>query len=326
LCIVVAVALITFRDYGLSWDDYTHSEYGDLLLKLYASGFVDRRALSWVNLYYYGGGFDLLAAVVAKMLPFTLFETRRLVGAAVGTLGLFVTWRIGRRVGGPPAGLGGLVPPPPPPPLFSPQVLEPQRSPSSPAIAALLLGLVRAFGQYPRPSMASVALVGIGFGLSFGSRIMGAFGVIDAIAAFALVFAVEARAGGVGSAGRRLLQFTLALTPALLPAYVLMALVWPWSVADPLNPFRAIEYFSHFFEKPWRELFGGVLIQVPDRPRSYVPTLLALKLPELFSILGFGGADGALIAAFRRDVAANRRAVFLLLVVAALLPLVAAIA
>jgi len=56
---VSLVALLTFRDYGLSWDDYAHAEYGDLLLALYTSGFADKRALSFVNLYYYGGGFDL---------------------------------------------------------------------------------------------------------------------------------------------------------------------------------------------------------------------------------------------------------------------------
>ena len=107
--IVGVLALLSFRDYGLSWDDYVHAEYGDLLLRLYTSGFRDQRALSWVNLYYYGGGFDLLAALAAKLLPFTLFETRRLVGAAVGLLGLLLTWRIGRRLGGPLAGLMALV-------------------------------------------------------------------------------------------------------------------------------------------------------------------------------------------------------------------------
>src|SRR5689334_7217558 len=75
-----AIVLLTFRDYGLGWDDYTHAEYGDLLVAFFASGFRDQRALSWVNLYMYGGGFDLLAALVAKLLPFTIFETRRLVG------------------------------------------------------------------------------------------------------------------------------------------------------------------------------------------------------------------------------------------------------
>ena len=68
----------------------THAEYGGLLLRLYETGFGDRRALSFVNLYAYGGGFDMLAALAAKVLPFDLFETRRLCGAAVGLIGLFV--------------------------------------------------------------------------------------------------------------------------------------------------------------------------------------------------------------------------------------------
>src|SRR5450631_2555538 len=101
LAAVAVIAGITFRDYGLGWDDYTHSQYGELLLKLYGSGFSDTRALSFVNLYNYGGGFDMAAALAAKLLPFTLFETRRLTGAAVGIVGLFITWRLGRRMGGP---------------------------------------------------------------------------------------------------------------------------------------------------------------------------------------------------------------------------------
>ena len=66
LAAVAVIAGITFRDYGLGWDDYTHSQYGDLLLKLYGSGFADTRALSFVNLYKYGGGFDMAAALAAN--------------------------------------------------------------------------------------------------------------------------------------------------------------------------------------------------------------------------------------------------------------------
>ena len=109
LAIAAAAAFAIFRDYGLGWDDYVHAEYGDLMLAFYASGFTDRRALSWVNLYMYGGGFDLLAAAAAKILPFTLFETRRLIGALVGMVGLVAVWRTARRIGGPIAGLMALV-------------------------------------------------------------------------------------------------------------------------------------------------------------------------------------------------------------------------
>ena len=67
LAVVAVIAGLTFRDYGLGWDDYTHSQYGDLLLSFYGSGLLPtRRALTFVNLYEYGGGFDMAAALAAK--------------------------------------------------------------------------------------------------------------------------------------------------------------------------------------------------------------------------------------------------------------------
>src|SRR5262249_38415681 len=134
------------------------------------------------------------------------------------------------------------------------------------------------------------------------------------------------RAPGLRPAGGRLGRFVWALVPAMGLAYAVMALVWPWSVAEPLNPLRAVEYFSRFFEKPWQELFDGRVISVPEMPRSYVPTLFALKLPVILSVLGFGGAAGALVAAFRGSVAANRGAVLLLVALTAILPLAVTIA
>ena len=93
LGLLAVVAALTFRDYGLGWDDYTHSQYAELLLAFYTSGFKDQRAFSFVNLYYYGGGFDVAALLLSKALPIGLFETRRLLGAAISTSAL-------RRAGG----------------------------------------------------------------------------------------------------------------------------------------------------------------------------------------------------------------------------------
>jgi Dolichyl-phosphate-mannose-protein mannosyltransferase len=321
LAAFAVVALVTFRDFGLGWDDYTHAEYGDLLVAFYASGLSDQRALSWVNLYMYGGGFDLVAALVAKVLPFGVFETRRLVGAAVGLIGLTLTWRVGRRVGGPVAGLVALVLLATCPLYVGHVFMNAKDAPFAAAMTLLLLGLVRAFEQYPNLPVATGALTGIGLGLAIGSRIMGGFGVLCGLGALALMFAVEARAGGLRPAVVRLGRFLASMLPFLVLAYAVMALVWPWSVADPLNPLRALRYFSHFFEKPWHELFGGELVLVTDMPRRYVPTLLALQLPEIFSVLALAGAGGALIAAAKSDVAPNRRAMLLVVALAGLLPI-----
>ncbi len=325
LALVALIAALTFRDYGLGWDDFTHAQYGELLLSLYASGFRDTRALEFVNLYLYGGGFDMAAALLAKALPFEMFETRRLVGAAVGLIGLAATWRVARRIGGAVAGLIARTLLATCPLYYGHMFINAKDAPFAAAMAIFLLGLVRAFEQYPRPSAATGLILGTGFGLSIGSRIMAGFGVLDALLALALMVAIDARAGGWRVASSRLGYFVLALVPCLILAYLVMIFVWPWAALDPLNPLRAVGYFSHFFEQPWQELYGGALVTTTDMPRSYVPVLFALKLPELFSILALAGVVGALVAAARADIAPRRRAVFLCVALAAILPIFAAV-
>src|SRR5665213_3942972 len=151
LAAVAVIAALTFRDYGLGWDDVTHSQYGELLVKLYGSGFADTRALSFVNLYKYGGGFDMAAALADKVLPFGLFETRRLLGAVVGLIGLAVTWRLGRRLGGPVSGLAALILLTACPLYYGHMFMNPKDAPFATAMAVLLIGIVRCL-LYTSPS------------------------------------------------------------------------------------------------------------------------------------------------------------------------------
>src|SRR6202034_3202472 len=328
LAITAVVAALTFRDFGLGWDDYTHAQYGDLLLSLYSSGFTDKRALSFVNLYMYGGGYDLLAALTAKILPFALFETRRLVGAVVGVIGLFVTWRLGRRLGGPFAGLISVALLATCPLYYGHMFMNAKDGPFAVTMATALLGLVRAFEEYPRATPATIALYGIGMGLAIGSRVMGGFAVINTVLPLLLILIVRARLNGLMPALREWFGFLTPFIPTVVLAYLVMGLVWPWAVVSPLNPFHAVEYFSNFFEKPWRELFDGQLIPVPDMPRSYVPTLAALQLPEILLALGLTGIAGATVAVAGRNRggSAGHRAALLAVVLAATLPILITIA
>jgi hypothetical protein len=320
LVAIAIIALLTFRDYGLGWDDYTHAEYGDLLLSLYGSGFSDQRAFSFVNLYMYGGGFDMLAGLAAKVLPIDLFETRRLIGAAIGLVGLCVSWRLGRRLAGPLAGLLTVILLSISPLYYGHMFMNPKDSPFAVAMVFLLLGLVEAFQQYPRPSPATIAMTGVGLGLAIGTRVIGLIAVPYLIGVLGLIYGVEIRRIGLKVASARVGQFFVMLLPALLVGYLVMGLVWPWSVLEPFNPLRAAEYFSHFFERPWKEMFDGAAVLVPDMPRSYVPTLFALKEPEITLLLGLSGMAGAVLLVARRDVPLGRRASLLLMLLAAILP------
>src|SRR6185436_5152468 len=167
LAMVRVVAALTFRDYGLGWADFT-------------------RALSFVNLYLYGGGFDMAAALLAKVLPFDLFETRRLLGAAVGIAGLAITWRIARRIGGPLAGVLALALLATCPLYYGHMFMNPKDAPFAVAMALFLLGLIRLLDQYPKPCPTTLFILGLGFGLSIGSRVLAGFGMIEAIGALAL--------------------------------------------------------------------------------------------------------------------------------------------
>jgi dolichyl-phosphate-mannose-protein mannosyltransferase len=330
LAVTAAIACTTFRDYGLGWDDYTHSQYGALLVSLYRSNFADQRALSFVNLYMYGGGFDILATLAAKILPFGLFETRRLLGAVVGLVGLLATWRLGRRLGGPFAGLLAITLLATCPLYYGHMFINAKDGPFAAVMAVALLGLVRAFQEFPRATPATIALCGLGIGLAIGARVLGGFAVANALLPLPLILAVRLRAVGAKSALSECGSFVVPLIPAAIVAYLVMGLVWPWSVLAPLNPFRAVEYFSNFFEKPWRELFNGQLIPVIDMPRSYVPTLFAVQVPELLLALGLCGTVGAIFSiarnADRSTDGAGRRAALLAVVLAVVLPMLATVA
>jgi hypothetical protein len=324
LAAVALIASLTFRDYGLGWDDYTHAEYADLLLRMYGSGFKDTGALSFANLYMYGGGFDMVAALLHKVIPLELFETRRLLGAVVGVVGLAVTWRLGRRVGGPLAGLAALLLLALCPTFYGHMFMNPKDAPFAVAMVILMLGLVRLAEEYPQPSPRTILIVGLGAGLSIGSRVLGGLALVYALVGFVPLFVEEIHTHGAREAAHRLLHVVYVLFPGLILGYLVMGLIWPWSIMQPGNPFHAVTYFSHFFEKPWKEMFDGALVSVPDMPWSYLPTLFALQLPEVLLGLLTAGVVGTFMSLSRSDVSGRRKTVLLMLTMAATLPLLIA--
>ena len=324
LAAVALIASLTFRDYGLGWDDYTHAEYADLLLRMYGSGFKDTGALSFANLYMYGGGFDMAAALLHKVILLELFETRRLLGAVVGVIGLAVTWRLGRRVGGPLAGLAALLLLALCPTFYGHMFMNPKDAPFAVAMVILMLGLVRLAEEYPQPSPRTVLIVGLGAGLSIGSRVLGGLALVYALVGFVPLFLEEIHTHSAREAAHRLLHVVYVLVPGLILGYLAMGLIWPWSIMQPGNPLQAVTYFSHFFEKPWKEMFDGALVSVPDMPWSYLPTLFALQLPEVLLGLLTAGVVGTFMSLSRSDVSGRRKTILLMLTLAATLPLLIA--
>ncbi|MFG1410908.1 MAG: glycosyltransferase family 39 protein [Pseudomonadota bacterium] len=319
---VFLLAVFTFGDYGLGWDDFTHSQYGDLLYKYFDSRLTQDKVFSFVNLYYYGGGFDLIAAAIHKWLPAVdIFSIRRLLGAIVGVIGFAIVWRTGRRLGGPVCGLVALCLLLICPLYYGHMFMNAKDAPFAVAVAGLLYVIVRALDEYPKPTCRTVTLFGLCLGLAVGTRVLGLIAVAYAGLAFLLLLAIEWRQMGFRAMLKRSAGFVGLIALGLPLAYLVLGLIWPWAVVEPLNPLRALAYYSNFWEVPWRELYEGRPVLVPDMPRTYVPTLFAVQMPELFLALSLSGAAGALVAAFFGKASSTRRAGLLLMFLAAAFPI-----
>jgi hypothetical protein len=93
------------------------------------------------------------------------------------------------------------------------------------AMAVLLLGMVRAFDEYPQPDARTVALAGIGLGLAFGSRILAGIAAPYALAALLMIVIGEARTVGFRPMAARVGEFIFWLLPALALGYLIGAAV-----------------------------------------------------------------------------------------------------
>ena len=283
LGVVTLLVAATFRDYGISWDEMLQNTYGRKLISLYASGFQDRSALTYVNLYLYGGLFDMTAALANMVSPFGQYETRHLLGGLVFVIGLLGGWRLAELVAGRRAGLVALVCLASTPLLYGHGFINPKDSPFAwLSLWAIYYGcrILEKPDAPPRPVLIGFAL---SLGLALGTRVM-AFALIAYIGAIYLglawtrTHAKGAHAEGAVAVVRATYRLCLPVAMALPLALLVMGLFWPWSVTAPFNVIGALETFSHFTWQP-KVLWNGELVPSAHLPPIYLTRLLILQLP-----------------------------------------------
>ena len=286
MLLLAAVAVLwaaTVTDYGVTWDEDVHAYYGSLVVDYYASGFEDLRALSWWNLYLYGAAFDAFAALLAKVSPLGLYETRHALNIVVGLIGLIGTWKLARAVGGPKVAFWALVFMAAAPTYYGHSFNNPKDVPFAAGIVWAVYYAVRILQGMPRPPLRDVLLFGLAAGLATGVRV-GGF-IVFGYLVLGVGVIVIARA----IAERSLRQFVVETwtsvwriaLPALAVLFPVMLAGWPWAQQDPLkHPYLALTEFSHH-TYPWKTLFAGGYYEADKLPWTYLPTHLLLKVPEL---------------------------------------------
>ncbi|OLE34404.1 MAG: hypothetical protein AUG47_01265 [Alphaproteobacteria bacterium 13_1_20CM_3_64_12] len=297
------LVLVTFADYGVTWDEDVHNWYGVFALDYYLSLFSDQRALNWLNLYNYGAAFDMTAAAFNKFSPLGIYETRHLLNGLVGLVGLAGCWKLGRALGEPRAGFLALLFLLLTPNYYGQMFNNPKDIPFAVGGVWATYYMVRILPSLPYPPWRLLLKMGLAIGLALGVRVGG----LLFLCYLGLLLGLSAAWQGI--AARRLSVFiTTGLTNlwrVLLPvagvAFALMLVFWPWAQQDPLgHPLRALAFFSHE-TFPFKTLFDGRFVPASDLPWTYLPTYILLALPELVLVLLAAAAVLAVVALARRD-------------------------
>ena len=308
---VTVIALWTFKDYAISNDEGVQHHYGELIVAYYTSGFSDQSVFTFQNLYLYGGLFDTVAVALAHLIPIDPYDLRHILCALIGIGGIGATAATARMIAGPRAGLIGAISLSICGAWYGTMFNHTKDIPFAAAMMGASLVLVRIARQLPRPRASDIAAFGLLVGSALGMRVLGL--LMLTYAGFAIViYLPPARPGDEFARWRFAIESGLRMLPALVPAYVIMILAWPWAALDPLNPIRGLLAFSEFHYEI-RTLLAGQVYDMADVPRLYVPIYVLIRVP----LLVLFGAALSMISALSPSRAAaltriQRKDVFLL--------------
>jgi hypothetical protein len=326
LAILIAVSiviLLTFRHYGITWDEELQSQYGQAVVDYYFSGLKDMHYAEIYNLYLYGGMFDGFASLIDRYTPTTVYETRHLVNAFFGLLGLWGTWRLGRLMGGGAVGFLALIFLTLTPVYYGHMFNNPKDIPFAAGIVWALYFMARCFSDMPRPRISLIARLGVILGLTLGVRVGGVMAMIFWLAPMTWDAATPFLRVPSGAAFREMIKtlwhygWRLVLPVGLL-AYGVMLLCWPWAQQAPItNPLLALNEFKDF-PHDVEVLLNGTTYMANSLPWFYVPLYFAVQLPELILMLVIAGV--VLIPFMWREMSISKEQATILLFLMAFAP------
>ncbi len=277
LGLIVWVAL-TFRQHGISNDEYVQHTYGQMLLDWYHSGFTDQDAFHYRNLHLYGGLFDIIAAALDPYIPIMIWDIRHLLSALFGLLGFYGVSRFASLLGGQRLALLSMWM------LFltvswsGTMFTHTKDVPFATCMLWTLYATALVVRDMEKVSGRAIVLLGLSVGSALGLRVGGAFAVIYLILLVIWRVWLDHRYTG-SPVWTRLFRMVGILLPAAVLAFVFMAICWPWSVIEADNLLEAAKSFSHF-DFNMQTIANGVVYNISDVPRTYLLQYLAVKLPE----------------------------------------------
>jgi len=279
------VILLTFPDYGITWDERVQNQYGKLVVKFYSSFFRNREATNYGDLYLYGGLFDSMAYLLNRISPAGEYESRHLLNALFGLAGVIGVFKLGRSLGGPLAGFLAALFLVLTPRYYGHSFNNPKDIPFAVFYLYSIYYMVRSVDFLPRIPRGLVLKLGVFIGLAMGVRV-GGMVLLGYLALFLIIGEICRLASGrnrVQSASGLFLDLGVLAARFLVigaVAYGVMLIFWPWGQVKPLvNPFLGLFHLINK-ERNVMVLFEGRQISSLELPWYYTLRWLSITLPS----------------------------------------------
>lgn len=321
--VLLVLVFVTFQDYGVTWDEEFHRIYGEFILRWYQSFFTDRAAISDPFLIHYGGFFDVICALVSRISPWKVFETRHLLGALLGVWAIWMSYKTARRMGGSLAGLLTVCLLAAFPAFYGHQFANPVDIPFAAFFITALYYLIRVLECFPLTPFRLWLKLGLAFGADLGvrpSRIVVLFPTLLFLMGVAWVQRsaqdpITFKQGGLKW------QVAAHLSFVALVSWCVMLSCWPWGQLNPVyHPFLSVVQAAKWV-LPRPVFFSGGWFETTNLPPQYLIESLLVSTPEYFIVALLVAAALGLAALGRIRLTGNLNGNLIFKISVLLLPL-----
>lgn len=280
MAIHALLIFVTFRDYGISWDQIGGHTYQQAVVRFYATHGGDTTAQG-STARFYGAFFDLCATAVERISHLRWFEARDLTSALLGWIGTYAILRAGWIAFAPPVGVIAAAFLLLTPVYYGHEFINPKDAPLAALAMLALYYVIRLAHEYPSPRWTTAMKAGLAFGMAMGVRVGGLVLFGPLAVGLTLVVIIGWWQIGMRASLKPMLWLGLQVGFLIFPlAWTVMVLVWPFAWTDPIEAPRIA--LAEFAKYPWdgNVFYDGKLLKPWDLPWTYVPDLLVRTLPE----------------------------------------------
>ncbi len=282
LILLFSLIILTFRHYGLTWDEKASMEEGEHFVGWYTSLFTDRTLISKEDYFYYGSFFTGLAFFLHRFSPLGLFETSHLLNALFGLVGVIYTYKTCRLIAGPKAAFFSIVFLALTPIFWGHSFNNPKDIPIAALFMASFYYIVLSYQKLPNLSTSLLIKLALCIGFALGTRVINFSLLLYLGGAWSLWMYNQKTKSHLKTLLKKFLVVTFI-------AYSIMLAFWPYAQVSPLwHPLESLLKFSHF-NWPFNNHFKGRFISASSLPWDYVLTWFLITLPEYYLVCLFLG-------------------------------------